>query len=240
MPADLNAGVRVMKGGELAAREREHTNARKAATTRAAVLRYQREREPLMKLIRNNDVSAMEALCRSIAEERGIAIEVRDVMPAAAHGGRVSAFASGKAGERGCRIVVMPMRSMVDGAVWAHEIGHTLAEPCRGPQHQPDRSEKVWHHCLRCETAAWERALKLAPFSRPMFARMRQSLIGFYAKNTPAPAVVLKAASAVTSDMNYADERLARIAADDRNARLDRILFNSTKSSLEIARNHAH
>jgi hypothetical protein len=113
------------------------------------------------------------------------------------------------------RIVVPTIEGPIDQveqrfAIKLHEAGHILAGPCRGADHQPDPTVKDWHHCLRCETLAWERAMELWPFSREMFGRLQWSL-GTYRRKTPGPATAVAALDRQCSNLTYAEHVHRRV-----------------------------
>jgi hypothetical protein len=175
-------------------REARERAAKQAATAAAAERTWRAAESALLPRIERGDVAAMREFIQALTTRHGITIETRTVMPAGA-----SAYANIPAR----RIVVPPLDGPEAFAIYLHETGHVLAEPCRGGDHQPDRSVTRWHHCVKCESEAWRIALELAPFSRQMFARLQWSL-QTYRRKTPAPARALQAADQLTGSLTWA------------------------------------
>jgi hypothetical protein len=148
--------------------------------------------------------TAYTAIVESLAREHNATVEWRH--PSQIKG--ASAYADWTT-----RTIVVPrIDSDVEErfAVCLHELGHVVAGRCRGADHQPDPTVKEWHHCLRCETLAWERAMELWPFSREMFGRLQWSL-GTYRRKTPGPATAVAALDRQCSNLTYAEHVHRRV-----------------------------
>lgn len=106
------------------------------------------------------------------------------------HPSKMPAGAAAYALTRQNHMVCPPMESEEDVAVVAHEAGHCLAEPHRGPLHYADPKETRWLHCCRCELLAWGIAIALMkplPWTAKQHRCLMQSL-GFYRGQTPTDA----------------------------------------------------
>ena len=113
------------------------------------------------------------------------------------------------------RTVVVPIISGTreeigqGAAVLFHECGHILAGDCRGGDHQRDPNVKWWHHCLKCEQLAWEKAMQLWPFNRTMFDRLR-TVLESYRRGTDGPATAKAAVDRQRSTLTWAEDRQRR------------------------------
>ena len=167
-------------GGEIvraraAAREREQK--RLAEVARREVIDGALNRE--LVDVERGQVPAMRRVISLLAERHNFTIEVREAMPD-------GAVAFAQCGRR--NIVIPPIVDAETFAVALHEAGHILAERCtRRAPHQPDPTVTRWSHCLKCETDAWEQAMRLVPFSKEMHDRLRSAL-KTYRRSTPGPA----------------------------------------------------
>ena len=85
-------------------------------------------------------------------------------------------------------VVLQPSRS--GGFRLPVHLDHRHTRPRERGTAPADPSERRWHHCAFCETEGWRIAMTLAPFSREMHARLRQSLT-WYRQRTPASAATL-------------------------------------------------
>jgi len=94
-------------------------------------------------------------------------------------------------------------------AVCLHELGHCLAEPCRGGDHAPVNDGR-WHNCLRCEQLAWSCALELAPFSRAMFAELQRGL-RIYRRKVPGPKSAVAALDRQCGSLAFAESRQSHV-----------------------------
>jgi hypothetical protein len=126
-------------------------------------------------------------------------------------------------GER--RVVVLPLGDETSLAVFLHEAGHILAEPCSDTgAHRRDPTVTTAHSCLRCEELAWDAALRAAPaLSRGMFQTLKRYL-GGYIQVTPAPAAAVAAARALSSDSTFAARVRARDGAAERQDKIAEIM----------------
>jgi hypothetical protein len=168
-----------------------------------------------MPLAQAGDVAAMRVVGACLVEKHDVTVEERTVMPEG-----VAAFAN--AATR--TIVVPPMTDAVTFAHRIHEIGHVLAGECSGREpHRRDPTVKSWTHCLKCETDAWEIAMRLVPFSRPMHDTLRSGL-RTYRRTTPAPyseVVRLERLSGTLAWLEDRQRRMKRQWMEQRQARVN-------------------
>jgi hypothetical protein len=89
------------------------------------------------------------------------------------------------------REITYPVDCEDEAAVAAgyHELAHILEGQCpnAGAVHRRDASREGQWSCLACESRAWLRAQRLAPFSRAMHRELRRCL-WTYEQVTPGPA----------------------------------------------------
>ena len=146
------------------AKEREREEREKAAR----VAEINRSLEMAMPGVERGSITAMQQVADLLCEKHGIKVDERTSMPSGA-----AAYACWSTRT----ITVPPITDEESFAVRLHEIGHVLSGACPGREpHRPDPNETRWHHCAACETSAWKESLKLASFSKRMFARLRRSL----------------------------------------------------------------
>jgi hypothetical protein len=70
-------------------------------------------------------------------------------------------------------------------AAWIfHELAHSMAEPCTGPDHYSDPLNRQHRVCLRCEELGWSIALMLSPFTSGMFKEL-QRCQKYYLESAP-------------------------------------------------------
>jgi hypothetical protein len=101
-------------------------------------------------------------------------------------------------------IVCPPIESETDVAIALHEIGHCMAEDCRGGLHRRDRAVKEYWHCVRCEVLAWTIAgilVRPLRWSHTMHQRLTQSL-EHYRRTTPAGDEALRQLDRLTADLS--------------------------------------
>ena len=110
---------------------------------------------------------------------------------------------------------------LVDGdlrgfAIVCHEIGHCIAEPHRGVDHAADPDQEQWRHCLGCESAAWEKALTIAPtpLLRAVHAAAVESL-AIYTSMTPGTRAAFRRVERVRGNVSLAEERFRRLAEEN-------------------------
>ena len=191
-------------------RRKQAEEERRRAERRAAAMA---QLEPLVGPAESGSVEAMREVVRLLTEGHGIAVEIREHMPSG-----VSAYANW-----GTRTITIP--PIVDAGTFAvalHECGHVLASQCPGREpHRPDPSVRRWHHCIRCEVDAWLQAMRLVPFSRAMFDRLRSSL-GSYRRSTPAAQAEIERLDRVSGTVTWAMERQKRRRFAEMKAQLDR------------------
>jgi hypothetical protein len=113
-------------------------------------------------------------------------------------------------------VVIPPIRSATDFAVCLHELGHCVAGPCAGGDHQPQRNGQ-WRACLRCEQEAWEIAMRMCVFSPAMFAELQRGLT-WYRRSTGGPASAAEAVDRTKGTITWADSVQKHKRMRDRHA----------------------
>ena len=176
------------------AREAEEKAAAEAGRLRAVDLRL----ETVTRAVETGSIVAMRKMIEFLAEKYRFTVETRTRMPAGA-----AAYANW----RTRKIVVPPITDEETFAVNLHEIGHILQGQCPNREpHRVDPSVREWWHCLECESDAWRRALRLAPFSKEMFARLQSSL-RHYRRTTPGSAEAKQRLDQVAGTVMWATEK---------------------------------
>jgi hypothetical protein len=131
---------------------------------------------------------------------------------------RMPAGVAGYANWRTRTVTVPPITDAVSFATRLHEFGHLLAGSCPGTRpHAPDPQPRDWHHCLQCEADAWAQALRAMPFTREMFADLKQHL-ALVRRTYPRVPDAVAAANVLASDSTFA--RMVQARAE-RARRLD-------------------
>jgi len=189
------------------ARERQEAETRQQAAEALELAAARRAAEL-------GSVDAMRRICESIERTHRITNETRSVMPLG-----VAAFAEW----RQRHIVTPPITSETAFAIRLHEVGHILAGECTNREpHRRNPEVMDWSHCVECERAAWAQALKLVPFSRAMFERLKASLTTYH-RRTPAAVGVVAAVRRLSSDTTYAEMVNKRLAQQVRCDQIEEI-----------------
>jgi hypothetical protein len=185
---------------EYFARERTRHAQEAARVQREIAQREAGLRASLLPKVAQHDVEGMRRFVDSLARQFHISFEFRTDLNRLG----VSGFADRR---RRCAVI----RPIVDGETFAvalHEAGHLVSPDCTPGTdgHQPNPQVTNWLHCVRCEEAAWRRALTFAPFTRSMFAELRGGLSA-YRRSTPAPRDVEAKADVLMKKLTYAEHR---------------------------------